>query len=147
MKLVNGKKRLVEVSRIPNLFFAYGTEDEIKTYVYDKVNLPYLHFYYQKVSVGRNTCVKPLIVPDRQMESFRIICNAENKDTIITSCHIQKFKVGMRVRVIDGAFKGITGIVARYRGQQRVGIIIDGLLTICTAYVPTPFLEIIKKQG
>ncbi|WP_368043386.1 hypothetical protein [uncultured Prevotella sp.] len=45
------------------------------------------------------------------------------------------------VRIIDGKFKGVTGTVARYLGQQRVGIVIDGLLTLTTAYVPSAFIS------
>ncbi|MDE5947553.1 MAG: UpxY family transcription antiterminator, partial [Prevotella sp.] len=33
VKLINGKRRKVEESRLPNIFFAYGTEDELKSYV------------------------------------------------------------------------------------------------------------------
>lgn len=51
---------------------------------------------------------------------------------------------GQVVRIIDGKFKGVVGRVARYQGQQRVGIVIDGLLTVATAYIPTAFLEIQK---
>ena len=40
----------------------------------------------------------------------------------------------------------ITGKVARYHGQQRVAIIIDRLLTACTAYVPSAFMEIIQSK-
>ncbi len=47
------------------------------------------------------------------------------------------------MRVIEGAFAGLIGKVARYQGQQRVAIIIDGLLTIASAYVPKAFIEII----
>ena len=46
-------------------------------------------------------------------------------------------------QVIDGKFKGLTGRVARYQGQQRVAIIIDGGFTMATAYLPTAFLEYI----
>jgi hypothetical protein len=35
--------------------------------------------------------------------------------------------------------------VARYQGQQRVGIVIDGLLTMATACIPNAFIEIVKK--
>ena len=45
------------------------------------------------------------------------------------------------MRVIDGVFKGVIGKVARYHGQQRVAIIIDELMTIASAYVPSAFLE------
>ena len=43
--------------------------------------------------------------------------------------------------VREGKFKGVTGTVARYQGQQGVGIVIDGLLTVATAYVPSVFLK------
>ena len=47
---------------------------------------------------------------------------------------------------IEGKFKGgVTGIVARYQGQQRVGIVIDGLLTMATACIQNAFIEIVKK--
>ena len=35
---------------------------------------------------------------------------------------------------------GVIGNVVRYQSQQRVGIIIDGLLTVCTGYVPSTFI-------
>ena len=44
--------------------------------------------------------------------------------------------------MIDGKFRGVTGIVARYQGQQRVGVVIDGLLTVVTAYIPSAFLKL-----
>lgn len=140
-RLVNGKKKLVETSRLPNIFFAYGTEDEIKAYVYDNVNLPYLRFYYRKVLAGRMAGKEPLIVPDHQMETFRIICEAVDEDVIVSADEIHKFKTGQTVRVIDGQFKGVIGKVTRYQGQQRVGVVIDGLMTVATAYIPKAFIE------
>ena len=47
IKIVDGKRITVEESRIPNIFFAYGTEEELKTFVYDNVNLPFLRFSLQ----------------------------------------------------------------------------------------------------
>lgn len=141
VKIVDGKRTTVEEPRIPNLFFARGTEDELKVFVYDNVRLPFLRFYYRRTSVGRTVVNIPLIVPDSQMASFRIICNADHSDIVITPEAIDRFREGQRVRITDGQFAGVTGIVARYHSQQRVGIIIDGLLTACTAYVPSGFLR------
>ena len=50
------------------------------------------------------------------------------------------------VRIVEGKFAGVTGRVARYHGQQRVAVIIDGLLTIATAYIPSAFLNTIKQE-
>lgn len=144
VKIINGKRKVVAESRLPNIFFALGTEEQIKTFVYDNVNLPFLRFYYRHVHVGCRINKTPLIAPDYQMESLKIICAADADNTIVSLDEVPKFKKGQLVRVVDGAFKGVTGIVARYQGQQRVGIVIDGLLTVATAYIPSAFLSKFK---
>ena len=141
VKEVDGKRKTVEESRLPNIFFAHGTEEEIKSFVYDNVNLPHLRFYYRHTHEGARLIKEPLIVPDYQIEGLKIICASEAEDVIIVPPEIQKFQAGQTVRVIDGVFTGVIGKVARYHGQQRVAIIIDGLLTIASAYVPSAFLE------
>lgn len=144
VKLIKGKRKVVTVSRLPNIFFAYGTEEEIKTFVYDNVNLPFLRFYYRHIHIGRKIEKTPMIVPNYQMDSLKIICAADVDNTIVTLDEVPKFKKGQLVRVIDGAFKGVIGRVARWQGQQRVGVVVDELVTVCTAYVPSAFLEIVE---
>ena len=141
VKNVEGQRTAVEESRLPNIFFAYGKEDEIKSFVYDNVNLPYLRFYYRHIHEGARISKEPLIVPDYQIEGLKIICASQAEDIILELSEIKQFKVGQKVRIIDGVFTGVIGKVARYHGQQRVAIIIDGLLTIASAYVPSAFLE------
>ena len=144
VKLIDGKRSFVEESRIPNIFFAYGTEEELKFFVYDNVNLPYLRFYYRKTHVGNRTVNVPLVIPENQIESLKIICAADVDDIVVASGEINKFREGQSVRITEGEFKGVTGKVARYKNHQRVGITIEGVLTICTAYIPSNFMEIIK---
>ena len=141
VKLINGKRKVVTESRLPNIFFAYGTEEQLKTFVYDNVNLPFLRFYYRHVHEGARIIKEPLIVPDYQIESLKIICASEAENIILVPSDVEKFKTGHTVRVTEGAFAGVIGKVARYHGQQRVAIVIEGLLTIASAYVPSAFLE------
>lgn len=144
VKVIDGKRKSVEESRLPNIFFARGTEEDLKSFVYDNVNLPYLRFYYRHFHEGARIVKKPLIVPDYQIESLKIICASEATDIIIVPSEIQKFKKGQAVRIVNGGFKGVVGKVARYQGQQRVAVIIDSLLTIVTAYIPSAFLQPIE---
>ena len=140
VKLIKGKRKVVTESRLPNIFFAYGTEEQLKSFVYDNVNLPLLRFYYRHIHVGRRIEKTPLIVPDYQMESLKIICAADVDNTIVSLVEIPKFEKGQLVKVIDGAFNGVTGRVARWQGQQRVAVVVDDLVTVITAYVPSAFL-------
>ena len=146
VKLIKGKRKVVTESRLPNIFFAHGTEEQLKLFVYDNVNLPFLRFYYHHTHIGSRIEKTPLIVPDYQMESLKIACASEEDDVIIVSGEIQKFEKGQLVRVIKGEFKGFVGIVARHKGQQRVGIVVDNLLTVLTAYVPSAYCEVVEDK-
>ena len=94
----DGKTIRQQVSRLPNIFFIHTTEEVAKTFAYDKRDLHYLRFYYNQHHDGTK---EPLVVPD--------------------------FQIGQTVRVTKGGFAGIVGVVARWHGQQRVGIALDGI--------------------
>ena len=141
VKLIKGKRKNVTVSRLPNIFFAYGTEEQLQEYVYDNVNLPFLRFYYRHYHEGSKIKKTPLIVPDNQMESRKLICAAYADNTFVSLVKVPKFEKGQLVKVIDGVFKGVIGRVARWQGQQRVGVVVDDLVTMATAYIPSAFLE------
>lgn len=139
-KEIEGKHVTKRESRIPNILFAYGTLQEIQHFVYDNINLPYLRFYYSQERFNGNIVRRPLIVPERQMESLRILCAIDDGNIALVPQTDTHFHKGQEVRITQGRFAGITGRVARYQGQQRVAVIIDGLITIATAYIPTAFL-------
>ena len=128
----------------------YPTTDTVKLIkgkrkiVYDNVNLPFLRFYYRHVHVGRRIEKIPMIVPDYQMDSLKIICASDADNTIVSLVEVPKFEKGQLVRVTDGAFKGVIGRVARWQGQQRVGVVVDDLVTVVTAYIPSAFIESIE---
>ena len=140
-RMVNGKRKRLEESRLPNIFFAQSTEEILKTYVFDNVNLPHLRFYYRYAGLGNERTKEPLIVPDRQMESLKIICGHKEADNVVVPNDKHQFEKGETVIVTDGDFKGVIGKVARYCKQLRVGVIIDSFLTIATAYVPRGYLK------
>ena len=79
------------------------------------------------------------------LESLKIICAADADNTIVSLAEVPKFEKGQLVRVTEGAFKGVIGRVARWQGQQRVGVCIEEIGTIATAYIPNAFIEIVKK--
>lgn len=145
IKEVSGQRKLVVESRIPNIFFAQATEEKMQRYVYDNVNLPYLRFYYRHYHEGSRITKVPLIVPDREMDSLKIICESEADDILMIPEEVTKFKTGQLVRVTEGKFKGVIGRVARYQGQQRVAVTIEDSLTIATAYLPSAFLQYIEE--
>ena len=78
------------------------------------------------------------------MDSLKIICAADTENSIVSLVEVPKFEKGQLVKVTEGAFKGVIGRVARWQGQQRVGVVVDDLVTVVTAYIPSAFIELIK---
>ena len=140
-KVKNGLKSHVEESRLPNIFFAYSTFDELKEYVYDNFHnqTKRLRFYYNQHHDGSK---EPLIVPLSQMIMLMQICEkGGDQDILLEPRAVEQFIIGQKVRVKEGTFTGVEGIVKRYKGQQRVGIVVGGIFTVITAYISKDRLE------
>ena len=140
-KMVNNKRKKVTQSCMLNIFFARGTEEELSTYVYDNINLPYLRFYCRRIGIGDELRYEPVIVPDYQLENLRKVLADQSGGLVVVPADEHKFDNGAKVRVTGGTFKGIVGTVARYCGHQRVAIVVDSILTIATTYIPSRYLE------
>ena len=140
-KDVNGVRKKVTEYYLPNLFFAQSTEKQLQELVERNSEADYLRFYcryYIEAGARRRQIIT---VPEVQMKSFMKICEAKLEDIRICNEVIHKFDKGEHVRITAGPFTGVEGRVVRIYGQQRVGIIIDDILTAMTSYVPSAYLE------
>lgn len=142
----HGKIVEKEVSLIPNILFACASREDLDRFVYDNVHLPNLRYYYHQYHKNELLVREPLMIPDRQMKSFIQIYTSPKEDTYISRGVIQKFAKGQLVRVIDGPFKGVVGRVARFKGQQRVGVITGGVMTAVTTWIKNRYLEVINED-
>jgi transcription antitermination factor NusG len=91
----------------------------------------YNHFCQNKF--GKNDF---LTVPDRQMESFKIIVESGNENILVRQNEVPSLLSGDRVVVIGGPFAGVEGIVMKYKHQKRVFVELQGVGRYATAYVP-----------
>lgn len=138
-RVLCGAKKQIEVSLIPNSLFVHSTAAEIKRYV-GKYPTNNLHHFYEPHrdenghSIG--TGKRPIIIPDTQMKSFLIWIASSNENKIFIDKTDFEFKKDDLVCITEGEFKGFIGRVVRLKGQARVGVIIEGVGFISTAYVP-----------
>ena len=93
---------------------------------------PYYNHFYTN-SFGKNEF---LVVPDAQMNSFKIIVESGNQNIIVDQTEMPSLIAGDRVVVIGGPFAGVEGIVMKYKHQKRVFVELQGVGRYATAYVP-----------
>ena len=106
-----------------------------------KNQIPGLTPYYNHFSTNKFGRNEYLIVPDRQMESFRIIVESRNKDILVRQTEVPPLIEGDRVVVTSGSFAGVEGVVMKYKHQKRVFVQLQGVGTYATAYIPSAFLK------
>ena len=147
---VNGQKRTVERSLVPNLLFARSTEARLRLHT-APAGPDFLHFYFVSAerTLASGTTVKtrrPLVIPDDQMEQFMQWHAVEDDHKVFVPQAEMQFKLGQEAIITQGKFAGLRGRVARLRGQSRIAIRIAGLGTIFTAYIPKAFLRLLPQE-
>ena len=140
-KIVDGKAKRVLENLIPNLLFAYTTSEIAARYIKSTPELSFLSYYYNHFEHSDDTKNPPLTIPRPEIESFILATCGHDEHLLVVSRERCHFRGGELVRVIEGAFKGVEGRVARVAGQQRVVVSLDNIGYVSTAYIPSAFIQ------
>ena len=136
-----GEPTMVEEPLDKGLLFLRSTLDKFRALLQSSSPIPGMTPYYDHFHTnefGRN---EYLIVPDRQMESFRIIVESRNQHILVNQLEMPELVAGDWVVVTDGPFAGVEGVVMKYRHQKRVFVQLRGVGNYATAYVPSAWLK------
>ena len=133
----NGKTQVVTVPAISNLCFVHTTRELLREFMYSFGEACPAHFIWNKAT--RN----PITVPDKAMEDFMTISLTMSDETLYLNEISAKLRAGQKVRVKEGPFKGVEGLVVRVKNSRRVMVELPGLFAVATNYIPVDNLELI----
>ena len=99
--------------------------------------------YMMNKSRSGDTPKSILRVPDKEMEDF--IRVASTQDDSIMYLDYKDFigKEGKRVRIEEGTFAGVEGVIKRIKKNKHVVVQIEGVAAIAIAFVPSKYLSIL----
>ena len=148
-RIRNGKRQLVEVSALPNMFFAYAREADLQYYEQRQIVLKnhprwqpgQLRFMYDHTRKNEQGYDRKMTVPMEQMRHFIRVTMQHDEHVRVYLNDAFSAKQGDWVEVIEGKFAGVRGRVARLHGQTCVLVELDGICIASTAYVPKAFLK------
>lgn len=148
LRKADGREVRKVESLIPNFLFVKSTEATLRNYT-GAPGLEFFHHYYvphkdkKGIPIGFKG-TRPLVIPDDQMDMFRKWHSVDDDHKLFLKENALCFNEGQQVRITDGKFAGITGYVCRVKKQSRIGVAIEGLGIIVTAYIPKAFLKKIE---
>jgi transcription antitermination factor NusG len=133
----NGQKKKVLVPAISNLCFVKSSYLDLRSFMDSLGEANPARFIWDK------STRKPLVVPDKQMLDFMKISLSMSDEVIYLNEVSDKLREGQKVRVKEGPFKGVEGVVVRIRKSRRVMVELPGMFAITTNYVPVTDLELL----
>ena len=133
----NGKTVTKIVPAVANLCFVKTSYEELRRYMCDLGEGCPARFIWDKST--RN----PIVVPDKAMEDFMVISRTMSDEVLYLKEVSAKLREGQKVRITDGPFKGVEGIVVRIKKSRRVMVELPGMFAITTNYIPLQELELV----
>lgn len=132
-----GKKTVVLAPAVSNLCFVNTEKPELDALMHSMGEACPAHYIWDKATRH------PIIVPDKAMQDFIRICTVMSDETLYLKDITSKLHEGQKVRITEGPFKGIEGVVLRIKRSRRVVVDFPGLLAVATSFVDPRDLEVI----
>lgn len=124
---------------IHNLIFVRATREDMTNLKMTRRELEPLRYMMRPVE-GSKGEMEIIRVPDKQMEDFMRVASVTDERVMFLKYSNYLEKVGQRVKVTNGFFAGVEGVIKRIRNNRRVVVIINGVAAVAIANVPVDYL-------
>lgn len=138
-RMIDSRRRLVPA--ISNLIFVNAIPERMRELKQMPLFEP-LRYYRNMAAFDHNTGRAPILtIPSCQMDDF-IRATSVLTDRVSYFRNLDyAFRPGARVRITEGCFAGITGVVKRIDGNRCVAVVIPDIAAVAIRFVPKRYLE------
>ena len=133
------ERRRVQVPAIHNLIFVRESREKITGLKMH--NRVCTHLQYM-VFNNLNSTKDIIIVPDDKMKNFMMVASQISDQTVYLRYEDFLDKPGRKVKVIDGVFAGVEGIVKRIKKRRVVVVLLEGIAAVAITELPSEYLEL-----
>lgn len=137
---LTGRERLVPA--IHNLIFVHSTQETITGLKMEKREFAPLRYMMMHTGNGET---KIMTVPDQEMYNFIKAASVQDHSMSIVEDSDYFSKIGRMVRITEGQFKDVVGVVKRIKRNRCVVVRIQGVAAAVIANIPARFLEEITE--
>lgn len=88
----------------------------------------------------------PGAIDDEEMRMFMFVTSVDHGKNLRYFGEIDStIKMGQRVRVIDGIYKGAEGYIKRIKKDRKLIVAVSGVAVVAVSYIPNEYLRIIEE--
>lgn len=138
----NGGKKRMLLPAIHNLIFVKSTQEFLTELKMTREEFAPLR-YLMKRSLSSKGKGDIIVVPNRQMENFIRVASVQDDRVMFLENNDFINKVGQKVKVTDGYFAGVEGVIKRINKNKRIVVQLEGVAAVAIAFVPVSQLSLI----
>ena len=128
---INKKRALVPA--IHNLIFIHSTQETITELKMRKKEFEPLRYIMHSSPDGHKHI---LHVPELQMNNFIKVASVQDDSVMFLDSSDYINKIGKNVKIVEGQFKDVEGVVKRIKNNKYVVVQIEGVAAVAITYVP-----------
>ena len=132
-RIVDGKLVYEEVQLAPSLLFVRWTLPCLMAF--KQRHFSDLMLYRDAAGSG------PAPIRDEEMKLFIFVTSADRGRNVEYLGEHFDFKVGERVRVTDGIYKGAEGVIKRIKKDRKLLVSVEGVAVVAVSHIPQQYLE------
>jgi transcription antitermination factor NusG len=134
-----GKKRSLQPA-IHNLIFVKSTQEFLTELKMTRTEFAPMR-YIMKRSLSKNDKNEIMHVPDQQMENFMRVASVQDDRVMFLDSNDFINRIGQRVKVIEGYFSGVEGVIKRINKNKRIVVQLEGVAAVAIAFVPASYVR------
>lgn len=134
----NGKTVILTVPAVSNLCFVNCEKKNLDSFMNQLGEACPARYIWDKAN-GR-----PAVIPDKAMSDFITVCTVMADDVLYLKDITSRLREGRKVRILDGPFKGVEGVILRVKRSRRVVVELPGMLAVATTFIDLRNLEVIQ---
>lgn len=138
----NGGKKRMLLPAIHNLIFVKSTQEFLTELKMTREEFAPMR-YLMKRSLSSKGKGNIIVVPNWQMENFIRVASVQDDRVMFLENNDFINKVGQRVKVTDGYFAGVEGVIKRINKNKRIVVQLEGVAAVAIAFVPASQLSLI----
>lgn len=139
----HGKRERKLLPAIHNLIFIRSSQNGIYQLKHSEERLESLRFMMSRPDTLTATNSEVIVVPDSQMQNFIRVASAEDDSVMFLDRSDYPLSAGRHVRVLEGPFSGVEGVIRRIQNNRKVVVQITGVAAVAITYLPMRCLETI----
>lgn len=134
-----GQVQEVRKTLIPSLMFFRSTEQYARQLQFRLLNRVML--YMKRETEYRKI---PAPISDAEMQMFILVTSTDDQGLECFPDDYMSYKVGQKVRVVGGIFKGAEGYIKRIKHNRRLTVTLSGICMVATSFIDPRNLEKIE---